>query len=433
MNNSAGEHAALTTARRELAAALDRLDRLGRPLNAVVAAIDSPPRAASGPLVGTPVAVKDIIAVAGWPRGNGNPEDMAGAPMRADAPVVAQLRAAGADIFALTSLLEYAAGAPHPALPEARNPVRPDRTAGGSSGGSAAIVGAGVCRVALGTDTGGSIRIPAAYCGVVGYKPTYGLVSAQGVTPLSPTLDHVGLITASVQDCLAVLPVIAPALAPADGNRLGILDEQIADPRMDPEIAAITRDAVRQLAGAGFAVEPRDAGPLAAAGDLLGPILMVEAWQVHAAMMATRPEHFGATTRRLFADAEHASPQARLAALRRRDDLRPAVDALLAGVDALVGPVVPYAAPEFSPPVDTPAGQIEGIFTGPYNVTGQPAIVIPCGMTRDALPVGLQFAGRHGNDEALLRLAARAAAALALSTPSPHSRSPHRPSLHPTR
>ncbi|MEV0842238.1 amidase [Actinocatenispora sera] len=414
-----------TVAERELAGALDRLERLGRPLNAIVTAIPHPPRAATGPLLGMPIAIKDVISVAGYPRGNGNPEDMVGPPAETDAPVIALLRAAGADVFALTSLLEYAAGAPHPDLPEARNPVRPDRTAGGSSGGSAAAVGAGVCRVALGTDTGGSIRIPAAYCGIVGYKPTYGLVSAEGVTPLSQSLDHVGLITATVDDCLAVLPVIAPALAsgetvqdtsPESGTRLGVLDDQLADPRLDPEVAAITRAALDRLAAAGFEMQPRDAGPLTAMGELLGPILMAEAWQVHAAAMTLAPEHFGATTRRLLAEAEHASSAARLAALERRERLRPAVDALLTGVDVLVGPAVPYAAPEFTPPVDTPEGEIEGIFTGPYNVSGQPAVVIGCGTTADGLPVGLQLAGRTGNDVALLRLAARAAEALASST-----------------
>lgn len=417
---SNGECAGKAAAQNELAAALYRLEHLGRALNAVVTAIPHPPRTASGPLVGTPVAVKDIIAVAGYPRGNGNPEDMAGTPSPVDAPVIARFRAAGADIFALTSLLEYAAGAPHPDLPEARNPMRPDRTAGGSSGGSAAVVGAGVCRVALGTDTGGSVRIPAAYCGVVGFKPTYGLVSTEGVTPLSPTLDHVGLITATVQDCLTILPVIAPTLAPPDtagatpdGVRLGILEDQFADLRIEPEIAAISRDAVARLADAGFALESRNAGPLSKMGDLLGPILMVEAWQVHSAAMTARPEHFGSTTRRLLDDARHASPEARLIALQHRDDLLPAVDALFTAVDALVGPVAPYAAPEFTPPVDTPAGEIEGIFTGPYNVTGHPAVVIPCGRTHDGLPVGLQFAGRHGDDAALLRLAARAATVLA--------------------
>jgi aspartyl-tRNA(Asn)/glutamyl-tRNA(Gln) amidotransferase subunit A len=270
--------------------------------------------------------------------------------------------------------------------------------------------------VALGTDTGGSIRIPASYCGVVGLKATYGLVSAAGVTPLSQTLDHIGLLTASVAECIAVLPVIAEHplddAAPQDSYRLGVLDAQLDDPRLDPEVAAITRAAVDTLAAGGFTLASRDASVLADMGDLLGPILMVEAWQVHAAMMRERPAHFGATTRRLLAEAEQASPTARLAALERRDALLAQVEALLSGVDALVGPAVPYPAPEHTPPIDTPAGEIEGLFSGPYNVTGQPAIVIPCGMTADGLPVGLQLAGRSGGDLALLHLAAQAEAVL---------------------
>jgi aspartyl-tRNA(Asn)/glutamyl-tRNA(Gln) amidotransferase subunit A len=278
-----------------------------------VAAIPAPPRAAHGPLHGVAVAVKDIIDVAGFPRGNGNPDDMAGAPAETDAPVVARLRDAGADVFALASLLEYAAGAPHPDLPEARNPVRPDRTAGGSSGGSAALVAAGVCRVALGTDTGGSIRIPAAYCGVVGFKPSFGLVSEEGVTPLSPSLDHVGLLASSVADCISTLTAIAdvPGLATGEGDdvgqaggvRLGVLESQLADPRLDPEVAAITRAAIDKLVGAGFTTVARDATPLVRADALLEPILMVEAWLVHGRAMRERPEHFGEPTRRLFAAA----------------------------------------------------------------------------------------------------------------------------------
>ncbi len=122
-----------------------------------------------------------MIDIAGHPRGNGNPHDMGAAPAAGDAAVVTALREAGAEVFAATSLLEYAAGAVHPGVPEARNPFDPGRTAGGSSGGSAALVGAGACAVALGTDTGGSIRIPAHYCGVVGFKPSFGAIDVTGV------------------------------------------------------------------------------------------------------------------------------------------------------------------------------------------------------------------------------------------------------------
>ncbi|HEY0936701.1 MAG TPA: amidase, partial [Trebonia sp.] len=166
-----------------LRAAYERLERLGRPLNAVVAVDPAPARGADGPLAGEPVAVKDIIAVAGLPTRCGSPASDSG-PAPADAEVVRRLRAAGAVVFATTQCLEYAAGFAHPEIGDTRNPRDPSRTSGGSSGGSAAVVAAGVCDLALGTDTGGSIRIPAAYCGVIGLKPSYGAVPVTGVFPL---------------------------------------------------------------------------------------------------------------------------------------------------------------------------------------------------------------------------------------------------------
>ena len=405
----------------ELLAAYERLERLGRPLHAVVAALPAPPRAKSGPLHGMPVAVKDIIDVAGSPRGNGNPHDMAGPPAGSDAPAVAALRAAGADVFALASLLEYAAGAPHPDLPEAMNPMRPDRTAGGSSGGSAALVAAGVCPAALGTDTGGSIRIPAAYCGIVGLKPTFGLVSAEGVTPLSPTLDHVGVLAASVADAAAVLAALTgtatPPLeeTPARPYRLGVLTDQLADPRLDPELAAITRAALDRLVVAGLVLADSDGAVLTELAGCLEDILLVEAWQVHGPAISgpgADPELFGATTLRLLRSAADVEPRRREAALARRAELLPAAEELLDGVDVLIGPATPYVAPERTPPIDTPEGEIEGIFSGPYNVTGQPAIVLPCGVTAEGLPVGLQLAARRGDDADLLRVATAVEAAL---------------------
>ena len=182
----------------ELLASYEAAIRLGEPLNAVVSLLPAPARQPGGDLHGVPIAVKDLIDIAGNPRGNGNPHDMSGPAAAADAPVITALREAGADVFATTSLLEYAAGATHPDVPEARNPVDRQRTAGGSSGGSAALVGAGACPVALGTDTGGSIRIPAHYCGIVGFKPSFGAIEVAGVQPLAPSLDHVGILGADV-------------------------------------------------------------------------------------------------------------------------------------------------------------------------------------------------------------------------------------------
>jgi 2-dehydropantoate 2-reductase len=401
----------------ELLAAYERLERVGRPLNAVVRAIHAPLRSPSGSLHGVPVAVKDMIDVAGFPRGNGNPAHAEVAA--ADAPVVALLRGAAADVFAMTSLLEYAAGAPHPDVPEARNPVRPDRTAGGSSGGSAALVGGGVCPAALGTDTGGSIRIPAAYCGVVGVKPSYGLVPVDGVTPLSPSLDHVGVLADSVATTARVLGVLAGAkydlAAAARPLRVGVLTDQLADPRLEPELAAMTQAAADRLSAAGAEVIERDGAVLAQLGECLLNILLVESWQVHGHRVTAEPDHYGPATLRLLQTASTATPADYAAAVARRDELLPAAAQLLDGVDVLLGPAVPFAAPIDTPPIDTPEGDIEGLFSGPYNVTGQPAIVVPCGLTQAGLPVAVQLAGRLGDDEGLLRAAAFVEAALATS------------------
>jgi aspartyl-tRNA(Asn)/glutamyl-tRNA(Gln) amidotransferase subunit A len=203
----------------------------------------------------------------------------------------------------------------------------------------------------------------------------------------------------------AIADLTEPADAPAGPVRLGVLSQQVDDSRLDPEIAQLTRAALAKLEAAGMELTSRDATPLTDIGALLEPILLVEAWQVHRDVMSTRPEHFGEPTRRLFALAGQAEPQFLSQSLARREQLLPAAAELCVGVDALVGPVVPYTAPELTPPIDTPEGETEGIFTGPYNVTGQPAISIPCGTTADGLPVAIQLAASVGADAGLLRVA----------------------------
>ena len=225
----------------DLVVALERADRLGRRLDAVVELFGAPPRAPDGPLHGVPVAVKDLVAVAGTPTGNGNATAMAGPPAEADAEIVARLRAAGADVFATSALLEYAAGALHPDVPETMNPWDPSRTAGGSSGGSAALVGCGACALAIGTDTGGSIRLPAHYCATVGFKPSYGALPTTGVTALSPSLDHVGLLTADVAWAARAWTALTgeTVAEPAAPLRLGVLAAQLADPALEPGVGAV--------------------------------------------------------------------------------------------------------------------------------------------------------------------------------------------------
>jgi 2-dehydropantoate 2-reductase len=389
----------------ELLAAYERALRLGRPLNAVVSMFAAPARRPDGPLHGVPVAVKDMIDIAGHPRGNGNPHDMGAEPAAGDAPVVTALRQAGADVFAATALLEYAAGAVHPGVHEARNPFDPDRTAGGSSGGSAALVGAGACPAALGTDTGGSIRIPAHYCAVVGFKPSFGVIDAAGVQPLSPSLDHVGMLGADVAITARVFAALTGQAAvdrPAT-VRLGLARPQLDHPDIQPAVAAALRLALDVL-GRAFPVVDVDGSVLTEIAGTFGDILLWEAWQVHRARVESHPERYGPETLRLLRTASQVSDDAYRSACRRRDDLLPRAAETYRGVDVLVTPAAPFAAPATTPPVDTPEGELEGLFTALFNLTGDPALVLPCGWD-GGLPVGLQLSAPRGADMQLLAAA----------------------------
>ncbi len=395
-----------------LLATYERTERLGRPLNAVVAVFPAPLRAAAGPLHGIAIAVKDIIDIAGHPRGNGNPEAMRSTPAREDAPVVAALRAAGADIFAATALLEYAAGALHPDVPEALNPFDLKRTAGGSSGGSAALVGVGACDVALGTDTGGSIRIPAHYCAAVGFKPSYGALSLAGVEPLAPSFDHVGFLGATVAAVGQVFTALSGEIPDADADaeagplRVGIIAGQLDLAVLDPEIASVLRHAIATLTAAGCSIIELDGSALGAVSATFEDMLLYEAWQVHGARIGSNPEHYGPETLRLLRSGAEISPQRYATALALRLRLLPAAAEIFAQIDVLLTPAVPFVAPATTPPIDTPEGTAEGLFSGVFNVTGDPAIVLPCGWSSAGLPIGLQLAAPLRADQALISAAA---------------------------
>ena len=409
----------------DLLAAYERLNRLGRPLNAVVSVAGAPRRAAADhaphdALAGQPVAVKDIIAVAGLPTRCGSPASSP-VPAGADAVLVARLRAAGAEVFATTQCLEYAAGFAHPEIGDTRNPRDRSRTSGGSSGGSAALVAAGVCALAIGTDTGGSVRIPAAYCGVVGLKPSYGLVPVDGVFPLSPTCDHVGALTATADGSAALLSVIAGLgpESPASGSAadgplppvVGVLGRQLADPSVTAEVRDAIESGLTKLAAAGWGLRQIDAPWL---HDLmrwehaLAVIVSREACQVHQAADTSR---YAAGTRALLEFGRSVTPEQYAAALADRAELLASVDASLAGVDVLAGPTVGYCAPEQDPPFGVGDDAGEGRFTGPYNLTGHPAVSLP--VPAPGLPVGLQLAGRRDGDLLLLTVAVAAERILA--------------------
>jgi Asp-tRNA(Asn)/Glu-tRNA(Gln) amidotransferase A subunit family amidase len=410
---------AVTGQNLDLLAAYERLERLGRPLNAVAAAAPLPDRAADGPLAGQPVAVKDIIAVAGLPTRCGSPASDP-APAAADATVVHRLRAAGAEVFATTQCLEYAAGFAHPQIGDTRNPRDPSKTSGGSSGGSAAVVAAGVCDLALGTDTGGSVRIPAAYCGVVGLKPSYGALPTAGVFPLSPACDHVGTLTATVAGTARLYGVLAGEDLPggdwldeAGDQRftVGVLAAQLADPSVTPAVRAAIDRALGRLRAAGWEVRELTAPWLASLAEweeVLSVIVAREATAVHRDRDTSR---YAEGTRALLEFGAGVSDEQYEQALARRAVLTAAIDENLAEVDVLAGPTVGFQAPEEDPPFGVGEDSGEGRFTGPYNLTGHPALSLPVPV--DGLPAGLQLAGRRGGDWPLLRVAAAAEHVLA--------------------
>jgi len=394
----------------DLLAAYERALRLGTPINAISSLISAPDRALEGPLHGVAMAVKDIIDIKGQPRGNGNPNDMAGPAATSDAPVIAALRTLGADVFATTTLLEYAAGATNKDVPEAMNPYNPKLTAGGSSGGSAAIVGAGVCEVAIGTDTGGSIRIPAHYCGVVGFKPSYNSISLEGVTALSPTFDHVGLLAKDVATTIKVFSNLVPTAKPAvssniKGFRFGIIASQFEIHELERDVKASIQNVIDQLKKNGAEIVEVDGDVYVELEKTFGDILLFEAWQVHGEKITADPEHYGYETRRLLQSAESATKDAYEKALTRRAELLKIAEKVYEQVDVLLSPSCPYVSPETTPPIDTAMGMAEGAYTALANITGEPSISIPSGLDSNGLPIGVQLTSKIHTDMALLSIA----------------------------
>ncbi|HEX7311339.1 MAG TPA: amidase family protein [Gaiellaceae bacterium] len=391
----------------ELLAAYARLEEDGPRLNAVTSVLPAAARSIDGPLHGVPVAVKDNIDVRGVVTTNASTVGVP-PPAPEDAPVVARMRAAGAELLCKTNLLEYAAGSVNPTYGMTFNPRDESRTSGGSSSGSAALVAAAVCDLALGTDTGGSIRIPAAYCGIVGLKPTYGLVPIKGVFPLSHSCDHVGTLTRTVVQTATLLGVLAGRryqLRPVAGLRVGVLRRQLDDPDVVPAARERVTEAIERLGAAGLEVYDVDLPELALVDEALGTIILREAWEVHRGLFERDAAGYGSGTRALLELGSQVEDEAYRAGLADRDRVSAAFAALFEQVDVLAGPTVAYAAPAEDPPVGTPEGDLEGRFTGPYNLAGNPAVSLPSGPIERDLPAGLQLAAAVGEDELLLSVA----------------------------
>jgi 2-dehydropantoate 2-reductase len=392
----------------DLLAAYERLDRVGEPLNAVTAVVGAPDRAEQGPLSGVCVAIKDNIDMTGIVTTNSSTVGVPG-PAVCDAELVSRLRAAGAELFCKTNLLEYAAGSVNQAFGMTRNPHDSARTSGGSSSGSAALVAARVCDHAVGTDTGGSIRIPASYCGVVGLKPTYGSVPLDGVSPLSDSLDHAGTLTHTCRQAAELFAAMSGQRCPIDPAptaRIGVLRRQLDDPVVRDDVRELVAEALEALAGLGFQLDDVELPELGLADDALGTVVLYEAWTVHRQLFERERDGYGPGTRALLELGAQIGDGAYRDARDVMRRVAEAFDQALDRVDVLAGPTVAYPAPAEDPPFGTPEGNVEGRFTGPYNLAGMPAVSVPCGLVDGRLPVGLQLAAARDAEPLLLSVAA---------------------------
>lgn len=349
-----------------------------------------------GPLHGIPIALKDLIETAGIRTTCGSKILRDHIPQQ-NALLVRHLEAAGAVLVGKTNLLEFAYGIVHPEYGQTNNPWNPLRTSGGSSGGSAAAVATGLCFAAVGTDTGGSIRIPASYCGVAGLKPTYGRVSLEGVFPLSWSLDHAGPLARSSEDARLLLEGMLgeplPAVEVELGQlRFGVIQRQ--GPEVEPEVLEVFDAACRRLEAAGAEVQEVRIADLELADTALLNVLLPEASLVHQRWIAERPEDYAPFTRIQIELGFTLSAMAHLRAQQFRRHLTRQFLQALHRVDVLISPSVAWVAPQEDPVVAGQAGSAEGRRSAPHNLTGLPALSINAGFGAQGLPVGLQVIGR---------------------------------------
>jgi aspartyl-tRNA(Asn)/glutamyl-tRNA(Gln) amidotransferase subunit A len=435
------------------AAVLDRIARCEPHLNAFITIMTDDAMTAArvaeseiasgryrGPLHGVPISLKDLFLTRGVRTTAGSRVLADHVPDR-DATVVRRLRDAGAVLIGKSNLLEFAYGEIHPDFGPTRNPWNPEFGTAGSSSGSGAAVAAGLGFGSIGSDTGGSIRGPAAYCGIVGLKPTYGLVSRAGAIPLSWSCDHVGPMTRTVRDCALLLDAIA-GYDPADATSLRRTPPSFtAD--LDRPLTPLTIGVVEPAEGDGVTPDVRRATDAAAvivrdldfatlpvalphpeqAARTLLALIYAEASSYHLPWLRTQPDDYAANTRERLELGALLPATLYLQASRVRRVIVDAYRDLFRQVDLLLLPVSPAASYRLDASHPEPVGDAgdrikAGLrFTGPFNLTGQPAISIPCGATDQGLPIGVQLVARPLAEPILLQVAAAIEAAASASLP----------------
>lgn len=376
------------------------------------------------PLHGVPLGVKDIFYTAGLRTTSGSPNYRDFIPAY-DATSVARLRRAGALVLGKTVTVQFA----HFDPPATRNPWNHDRTPGGSSSGSAAAVAARMVPAALGSQTGGSVLRPAAYCGVVGLKPTYGRISRYGVIPNSWTLDHVGTLTRTVEDAALLLRVmaghdpmdaassrqptsdyVAAAQRKNRAPRLGfVVDEE---KRAQPEVAEHLKEMAARFERAGAQLrEVRMPRPMSELLAVRGIMCEVEASDLHAHLLKEKPEGYAPRIRELVQVGQLVPGVAYLHAQRLRRRLRPEMEQMLEGLDCLLMPTATDVAPD-------PGTTGENWYQGVWSLFGFPSISLPSGLSRERLPLAVQLVALPFREDTLLSAAAWAESALG-PMPSP--------------
>lgn len=405
-----------------------QIEKLNPTLNAFITvvppALDALPNEGSTPLFGIPLAVKDLYDTKGIRTTSGSRFFADNIPSK-DAFVVQKLKKAGARVIGKTNTHEIALGVTNnnPHYGACRNPWDITRTPGGSSGGSAVAVATGMAMTALGTDTGGSIRIPASLCGVVGLKPTFGRVSLSGILPLSWNLDHAGPITRKVEDAALMLQVMGgydendPSsfkTLPGDysshirdsiqGRKIAIAVGQFVEEVTDPEVQKAVEQAIRILEEQGAIISEVNTDFLREAALANALMTQADGAAFHRERMQEHPDWFGADVRlRLetgagFTSSEYALARRTQAEVKRRCEI------LFEEYDVLVLPTTPIPAPVLEGEDAIERARQLTRFTAPFNLTGLPALSVPCGFTSNSLPIGLQVVSRAWNEAGVLRI-----------------------------
>ena len=410
------------------AACYQQIERLNPTLNAFITVIPKSDEEIKPdrhlPLLGIPIAVKDLYDTKGI-RTTGGSKFFADHVPTEDAFVVEKIKQAGAYIIGKTNTHEIALGVTNnnPHFGACKNPWDVTRTPGGSSGGSAVAVATGMSLAALGTDTGGSIRIPASLCGVVGLKPTYGRISLRGIMPLSWNLDHAGPITKRVEDAALMLQIMGgydsedPAsfkTLPGDFSshmRDTIRDRKVAfatgkfvEEVTSPEVLEAVRKAADVLAGQGAIIEEVNMDFLHEGAIANSIMTQADGAAFHRERLQEHPDWFGADVRQrletgaAFTSSEYSLARRTQAIVRRRCDL------LFEEYDVLILPTTPITAPILEGENAVERARLLTRLTSPFNLTGLPALSVPCGFDSEGLPIGLQIVSRAWNESGVLRI-----------------------------